>query len=95
MQLAVFRLCLVILIKETASKSHTSLHMPINPACYSSIMYYMTALSMFLAVVGYKHSYWAKQLPIVDPEGQAHPNQLLKIEFGASESTHYICCWQM
>ena len=39
------------------------------------IMYYMTAFRMFLTVVTCKHSYSAKQLPIVDPEGQAHPNQ--------------------
>ena len=33
---------------------------------------------MFLTVVACKHRYSAKQLPIVDLEGQAHPNQLLK-----------------
>ena len=42
-------------------------------------MYHMTALSMFLTVVACKHCYSAKELPIVDPEGQAHPNQLLKV----------------
>ena len=37
----------------------------------------MTAFSMFLTVVACKHCYSAKQLPIVDPEGQAHLIQLL------------------
>ena len=45
----------------------------------SNIMYYMTVFSTFLTVVACKYCYWAKQLPIVDPEGQAHPNQLLKL----------------
>ena len=39
----------------------------------------MTAFGMFLTVVGCKHCSWARQLPIVDPEGQAHSNQLLKL----------------
>ena len=37
------------------------------------------SIRMFLNVVVCKHCYSAKQLPIVDPEGQAHPNQLLKV----------------
>ena len=39
----------------------------------------MTAFRMFLTVIACKHRYSAKQLPIVDLEGQAHPNQLLKV----------------
>ena len=38
----------------------------------------MTAFSVFLTAA-YEHCYSAKQPPIVDPEGRAHPNQLLKV----------------
>ena len=45
----------------------------------STVMYCMTAFRMFLTVVACKHCHSEKQLSIVDPEGQAHPNQLLKV----------------
>ena len=39
----------------------------------------MTAIKSFLSVAACKHCYSGKQLLIVDPVGQAHPNQLLKL----------------
>ena len=39
----------------------------------------MTGFRMFLTVVACKHRYSAKRLSIVPLEGQAHPNQLLKV----------------
>ena len=39
----------------------------------------MTVISAFLTVAACEHCYSAKQPPTVDPEGRAHPNQLLKV----------------
>ena len=40
---------------------------------------------MFLTVVACKHRYSAKQLSIVHLEGQAHPNQLLKVSLNQAK----------
>ena len=39
----------------------------------------MTAYVVFLPAVVWEHDHSTKQCRTVDPEGQAHPNQLLKV----------------
>ena len=59
-------------------------------AVSATLTSYMTAFSMFLPIAACKFDYSAKQLPIVDPEGQAPTNQLLKVNL-EQVRVHIIC----
>ena len=50
----------------------------------------MTAIKSFLSVAACKHCYSGKQLLIVDPVGQAHPNQLLNLKLNLEQVKVHI-----